>query len=70
MKSQVLRTVWCYISGEAARGNLKLVTLGSERVQLSLNPNHLQRLWAAQSRLSLPVANKAFCAQYVLLSAL
>ena len=30
MKSQVLHTVWCNISGEAAGGNLKLITLGSE----------------------------------------
>ena len=32
MKSQVLYTVWCDISGEAARGNLTLITLRSERV--------------------------------------
>ena len=36
MKSQVLHTVWCYISGEAARQILKLITLGSERVQMRL----------------------------------
>ena len=32
MKSQVLHTVWCYISGEAAGEILTLITLGSERV--------------------------------------
>ena len=33
MKSHVLHTVLCYISGEAAGGNLKLITLGSEKRQ-------------------------------------
>ena len=33
MKSQILRTVWRYISGEAEGGNLRLITLGSERVK-------------------------------------
>ena len=31
--SQVLHMVWCYISGEAAAGNLELITHGSERVK-------------------------------------
>ena len=35
MKSDVLRTVWCNISGEC-RGNLKLISLGNERVGLGL----------------------------------
>ena len=37
MKCQVnvLHTVLCYISGEAAGGNVKLITHGSERVKLS-----------------------------------
>ena len=33
MKSQVLHTVGCYISGIGCRGNLKLLTLGSGRVK-------------------------------------
>ena len=37
MKCQVnvLHTVWCYTSGEAAGGNVKLITHESERVKLS-----------------------------------
>ena len=31
-ESQVLHTVWCSISGWGCRGNLMLITLGSERV--------------------------------------
>ena len=34
MKSQVLHTVWCHISG-GCRGNLILITLRSERVKFS-----------------------------------
>ena len=34
MESQVLHTVWCNISGEAAAGgNLKLISFGSGRVE-------------------------------------
>ena len=32
MKSQVLHTVWCNICRRGCRGNLKLITLGRERV--------------------------------------
>ena len=31
MKSEVLHTVWCYV-WRGCRGNLKLITLGSERI--------------------------------------
>ena len=34
MKLQVLHTVWGYVSGQAA-GKLKLITLGSKRVNVS-----------------------------------
>ena len=34
MKSQALHTVLCDISGKACRGNVKLITLGSERVNM------------------------------------
>ena len=34
MKSQVLHTVWCYISGEAAGEMWKLITLGSRRFNI------------------------------------
>ena len=33
MKSQILHAVWCYIPWWGYRGNLKLITLGSERVR-------------------------------------
>ena len=36
MKSQLFYTVGCSISGEAAGGNLRLITLGSERVSTYL----------------------------------
>ena len=64
MKSQVLHTVWCYISGEAAGGNLKLITLGSERVGSSSKHQYcvtqsavvteLKRLKFSTERLYLP----------------
>ena len=34
----VLQTVCCYISSEAAGGNVKLITHGSERVKLFCVP--------------------------------
>ena len=36
--SLVLQTVWFYIYGEAAGGNVKLINHGSERVKLSCVP--------------------------------
>ena len=33
MKSQILHTDWCNISGRGCRGSLKLITLGSESVE-------------------------------------
>ena len=36
MKSQVLGTVWCSYFWWGCRGNLKLITLGSERVNVAM----------------------------------
>ena len=52
MKSQVLHTAGCDISGEAARGTLKSITHGSERAKLRLFADSMLPLMCAQAEYS------------------